>query len=111
MTIREQEVVMKKFSAVLILTTVLATPAVAGDLNTRAAVGGGLGGALGALLGSEVAGRSGAIVGGGLGGALGSAVATNGYEERRYVERRYYYPAKRKPRHRHYRHRHHDWDD
>jgi hypothetical protein len=110
MTTEEQGAVLKKLSAVLIVTTVLTAPAMAGDLSTRAAIGGGLGGALGALVGSEVGGRSGAILGGGLGGALGSAVSTNGYRERRYVEREYYYyPAK--PRPRHPRHRPHGWDD
>ena len=101
-------------AAILMLTCVLTAPAVADDLNTRAAVGGGLGGALGALFGSEVGGRNGAILGGGLGGALGSVVATDGYRDRRYVERHYYYPAKRGKGHRHRHGRGHGyghWDD
>lgn len=97
-------------SVALILATALALPAAADGLNTRAAVGGGLGGALGAFIGSEVAGRSGAILGGGLGGALGSVVATDSYREPRYVEHRYY-PSKGRPHHRHWKHRGHDWDD
>jgi hypothetical protein len=96
--------------SILLLTLALAGPACADDLNTRAAIGGGLGGALGALLGSEVGGRSGAVVGGGLGGALGSVVATDGYRDRRYVERHYYYPVKRGKQHWH-RHGRGHWDD
>jgi outer membrane lipoprotein SlyB len=84
---------MKQSAAVLIVTILLATPALADELNTRALVGGGLGGALGALIGSEVGGRNGAILGGGLGGALGSIVATDRYQDRRYFERDYYVPA------------------
>jgi len=103
--------VMKQSAAVLISTIVLATPTVADELNTRALVGGGLGGALGALIGSEVGGRNGAILGGGVGGALGSIVATDGYQDRRYVERDYSYPANGVPGysgpHRGYR----KWDD
>jgi uncharacterized membrane protein len=98
--------------SILLLSLALAGPACADELNTRAAIGGGLGGALGALLGSELGGRNGAVLGGGLGGALGAVVATDGYRERRYVERHYYYPARRGKHHR-YRHgrgRGH-WDD
>lgn len=101
----------KQVSALLILATTLAAPAVADDLNTRAAVGGGLGGALGAFIGSEVGGRSGAILGGGLGGALGSVVGTDTYRDRRYYDDRYYYPAKGHWRHRHGKYRGYDWDD
>ena len=101
----------KQSVAALVLTTLLSAPAVAGDFDTRAAVGGGLGGALGALIGSEVGGRSGAILGGGLGGALGSGIAGQGSEEKRYVERHYYYPAKGKPPHRHHRYPGRGWDD
>jgi len=102
-----------KAVAAAMLALVLTTPAVADDLGTRSALGGGLGGALGALIGSELGGTNGAIVGGGLGGALGSVVATDGYRERRYVERRYdYYPAggEGHARHRH-RHGRGHWDD
>ncbi|MFY9973577.1 MAG: glycine zipper domain-containing protein [Chromatiaceae bacterium] len=101
----------KQVSALLILATALAAPAVADDLNTRAAVGGGLGGALGAFIGSEVGGRSGAILGGGLGGALGSVVGTDTYRDRRYYDDRYYYPARGPGRHRHGKYRGYDWDD
>lgn len=101
----------KQISAILILSTALAAPAVADSLNTRAAVGGGLGGALGAFIGSEVGGRSGAIVGGGVGGALGSVVATDSYRGGRYYGERYYYPARGQWRHRHGKHGGYDWDD
>jgi hypothetical protein len=110
MTKGECRVMVKQFSAVLMLGAALAAPAAADGLNTRAAIGGGLGGALGALLGSEVGGRSGAIVGGGLGGALGSVVATDSYRGPRYVEH-HYYPAKGRWRHRHGKYRKYDWDD
>jgi len=102
----------KQISAIVILSTVLATPVMAGNLNTRAAVGGGLGGALGAFIGSEVGGRSGAILGGGLGGALGSVVATDSYRGGRYYGERYYYPPpKGHWQHRHGRYGGYDWDD
>jgi hypothetical protein len=101
-------VVKKQIQAVALILSFLSTPILAGELSTRAAVGGGLGGALGAFLGSELGGRSGAILGGGLGGAAGSAIATDGYRERRYYERRYYKPRKHKH---YYRHDHGDWDD
>jgi len=101
----------KQVSAIVILSTVLAVPAMADDLNTRSAVGGGLGGALGAFIGSEVGGRSGAILGGGLGGALGSVVATDSYRGGRYYGERYAYPAKGHWRHRHGRYGGYDWDD
>ena len=97
----------KRMAAVM-LASVLTTPAVADELNTRSLLGGGLGGALGAFIGSEIGGRNGAVLGGGLGGALGSVVATDGYRERRYVERHYYYPAKREKRPHH---RRGHWDD
>lgn len=101
-----------KAIAAVVLTSVLATPALADDLTTRSLLGGGLGGALGAFIGSEMGGRSGAVLGGGLGGALGSVVATDGYRESRYVERHYYYPGKPGKRHGYrHRHRHGDWDD
>jgi hypothetical protein len=93
------------------LTILLATPALADDLNTRALVGGGLGGALGALIGSEVGGRNGAILGGGLGGALGSIVATDGYQDGRYFERDYDYPADVRPSYRGNQPGYRDWDD
>lgn len=96
-------------SAVLLLTAMMAGPAAAGELNTRAAIGGGLGGALGAFIGSELGGQSGAVLGGGLGGALGSVVATDGYGERRYVERHYYHRGKKGRRDD--RRRYRDWDD
>jgi hypothetical protein len=86
----------------------MAGPALADELNTRAAIGGGLGGALGAFIGSEMGGRNGAVLGGGLGGALGSVVATDGYGKRRYVERHYYHRGKGP---RHDRRRYRDWDD
>ncbi len=98
----------KRIQTVALILGFLSTPILADGLSTRAAVGGGLGGALGAFLGSELGGRSGAILGGGLGGAAGSAIATDGYRERRYYERRYYKPRKHKH---YYRHDHDDWDD
>jgi hypothetical protein len=95
---------------ILLLSLALAGPVAADEINTRAAIGGGLGGALGAFIGSEVGGQTGAVLGGGLGGALGSVVAVDGHRERRYVERHYYYPVKRAKHHRYRRGRGH-WDD
>jgi hypothetical protein len=89
----------------LLPSLALAAPASADEINTRAAIGGGLG----ALIGSEVGGRNGAVLGGGLGEALGSVVAVDGYRELRYVERHYYDPVKRGKHHRHRRGRGH-WD-
>jgi hypothetical protein len=50
-------------------------------------------------------------LGGGLGAAAGSAVATDGYHERRYYEKRYYDPAETRYRYRHRQHHRYEWDD
>ncbi|EGV15923.1 hypothetical protein [Thiocapsa marina] len=74
--------------ALAMLVPVYAPPAMADQLSTRAAVGGGLGAALGAFIGGELGGRNAAIIGSGLAGAAGTAIATDGYDRPVYPERR-----------------------
>lgn len=74
--------------ALLVALPMTAGPAMADQLSTRAAVGGGLGAALGAFIGGELGGRNAAIIGSGLAGAAGTAIATDGYDRPAYSDRR-----------------------
>ncbi len=55
----------------------IAGPAVAGEIDGAAVLGGALGGAAGTAMGSALGGREGAILGGALGAGLGAAVGSD----------------------------------
>lgn len=55
----------------------LSGPALAGDIDSGAVVGGAVGGGAGAAVGSAVGGRDGAIIGGAIGGATGAAIGSS----------------------------------
>ena len=105
-------------SAALSLLLLAPVPALAGNLDTDALLGGALGGGVGALLGSELGGRNGAILGSAVGGAVGTAFTTRRQEPRRviYVERPrrevIYVDRHDKGWHRgHYKNKHRHYDD
>ncbi|MGV1100389.1 hypothetical protein ACUUL3_13400 [Thiovibrio sp. JS02] len=56
-------------------------PAMAGDIDGKAVLGGAVGGAAGAAIGSAIGGKEGAMIGAGLGGVTGVAVATSDKKE------------------------------
>lgn len=65
------------YLAFTVLISILTLPATAGEVDTKAVLGGAIGGAAGAAIGSSVGGREGAIIGGALGGAAGAAVGSS----------------------------------
>ena len=54
----------------------ISTPAMAGDVDGNAVIGGAVGGAAGAAVGSAIGGKEGAMIGAGIGAVTGVAVAT-----------------------------------
>jgi hypothetical protein len=78
---------LNRVHALTFALAIMATPAMADQMTTRAAVGGGLGAALGAFIGGELGGRNAAILGSGLGGAVATAIATEGYGKQPYYNR------------------------
>lgn len=116
---------MYRIRLAIAVMSALSLPAVAGEIDTKAVLGGALGSATGAAIGSAMGGREGAIVGGGVGGAAGAALGASS-EPRVPVVREYHYrpqddyrPRDYYPRHDnglhlgHYKHKHghRDHDD
>ena len=66
-----------KIQYLVLVLSLSAVAAQAGNSTVDAAIGGGIGGAAGAAIGNKVGGRDGAIVGGAIGGAIGTAIATD----------------------------------
>ncbi len=63
--------------AVSVFGVALAAPALAGDVDKGAVIGGAIGGGAGAGVGSMVGGTSGAVIGGAIGGAAGAAIGSS----------------------------------
>ena len=66
-----------KIQYLVLVLSLSAVAAQAGNSTVDAAIGGGIGGAAGAAIGNKVGGRDGAIVGGAIGGAIGTAITTD----------------------------------
>ena len=66
-----------KMRYLILIVSLMAAEANAGNSTVDAAIGGGIGGAAGAAIGNEVGGRNGAIIGGAVGGAAGAAITTD----------------------------------
>lgn len=73
------------------LLSSLAMPALAGQVDGNAVLGGMLGGGAGAALGSAIGGKDGAVIGAGMGAAAGAAVAADGRSQTAPVQRQVVY--------------------
>lgn len=71
----------RRYLATVLLTLGLAAPALAGDVDKGAVIGGAVGGGVGAGVGSKVGGTSGAVIGGAIGGAAGAAIGSSTTKE------------------------------
>jgi uncharacterized protein YcfJ len=67
----------RRYLATVLLTLGLAGPALGGDIDKGAVIGGAIGGGVGGGVGSKVGGTSGAVIGGAIGGAAGAAIGSN----------------------------------
>jgi outer membrane lipoprotein SlyB len=71
----------RRYLATIIVSLSLAAPALAGEVDKGAVIGGAVGGGVGAGVGSKVGGTSGAVIGGAIGGAAGAAIGSSSTSE------------------------------
>lgn len=72
----------QRFLTIILGGLLFSAAALAGDVDTRAVIGGAIGGGIGGGVGSKVGGTSGAVIGGAIGGAAGAAVGSSSGSKR-----------------------------